>query len=513
MKGIQPFLFYFIHSNQQIKTIKMSNYFNTLTLREQLEQLGKCRFMDASEFEDGVDELKGRKIVIVGCGAQGLNQGLNMRDAGLDISYTLRQVAIDQKRESYRNATSNNFTVGTYEELIPTADLVLNLTPDKQHTNVINTIMPLMKKGATLSYSHGFNIVEEGMQIREDLTVIMVAPKCPGSEVREEYKRGFGVPTLIAVHPENDPEAKGWAQAKAYAVATGGHRAGVLESSFVAEVKSDLMGEQTILCGLLQTGAILSFDKMVEEGIQPDYAAKLIQYGWETVTEALKHGGITNMMDRLSNPAKIKAFEISEELKEIMRPLFQKHMDDIMTGHFSKTMMEDWANDDKNLFAWRAATGDTAFEKQKVTDQEIPEQEYFDHGTLLVAFVRAGVELAFEAMTDSGIIAASAYYESLHETPLIANTIARKKLYEMNRVISDTAEYGCYLFDHASKPLLTDFMKTVSTDLIGQKFTTTNGVDNRELIRINGIIRNHPVEIVGGRLRASMIAMKVIKSV
>ncbi len=83
----------------------------------------------------------------------------------------------------------------------------------------------------------------------------------------------------------------------------------------------------------------------------------------------------------------------------------------------------------------------------------------------------------------------------------------------MNRVISDTAEYGCYLFDHASKPLLTDFMKTVSTDLIGQKFTTTNGVDNRELIRINGIIRNHPVEIVGGRLRASMIAMKVIKSV
>lgn len=130
-----------------------------------------------------------------------------------------------------------------------------NLTPDKQHTQVVNAIMPLMKNGATLSYSHGFNIVEEGMQIRKDLTVIMVAPKCPGSEVREEYKRGFGVPTLIAVHPENDPEGKGLDQAKAYAVATGGHRAGVLRSSFVAEVKSDLMGEQTILCGLLQTGS------------------------------------------------------------------------------------------------------------------------------------------------------------------------------------------------------------------------------------------------------------------
>ena len=219
----------------------MSNYFNTLTLREKLEQLGKCRFMDASEFEDGVTALKGKKIVIVGCGAQGLNQGLNMRDSGLDISYALRQAAIDQNRASYVNASSNGFTVGTYEELIPSADVVLNLTPDKQHTNVVNTVMPLMKKGATLSYSHGFNIVEEGTQIRKDLTVIMVAPKCPGSEVREEYKRGFGVPTLTAVHPENDPEGKGWAQAKAYAVATGGHRAGVLESSFVAEVKSYFM--------------------------------------------------------------------------------------------------------------------------------------------------------------------------------------------------------------------------------------------------------------------------------
>ena len=190
----------------------MSNYFNTLSLREQLQQLGKCRFMEASEFSDGVQALKGKKIVIVGCGAQGLNQGLNMRDSGLDISYALREAAIREKRASYMNASENGFRVGTYEELIPTADLVINLTPDKQHTKVVGAVMPLMKKGATLSYSHGFNIVEEGMQIRKDLTVIMVAPKSPGSEVREEYKRGFGVPTLIAVHPENDPEGKGLAQ-------------------------------------------------------------------------------------------------------------------------------------------------------------------------------------------------------------------------------------------------------------------------------------------------------------
>jgi ketol-acid reductoisomerase len=486
------------------------NYFNTLPLRLQLDQLGRCRFMDRSEFADGVDILRGKKLVIVGCGSQGLNQGLNLRDSGLDVSYALRESAISGKRQSWKNATENGFTVGTYEELIPQADLVLNLTPDKQHTSVVTAIMPLMKHGACLSYSHGFNIVEEGMKIRDDITVIMVAPKCPGTEVREEYKRGFGVPTLIAVHTENDPNGDGLELAKAYAAGTGGHRAGVLQSSFIAEVKSDLMGEQTILCGMLQTGAILCFDKMVEKGIDAGYASKLIQYGWETVTEGLKHGGVTNMMDRLSNPAKIRAFYLAEELKSIMRPLYEKHQDDIMTGEFSRTMMADWANDDANLLKWRAATAETAFEKSTNTSADIPEQEFYDHGILLVAMVKAGVELAFEVMVSSGIIEESAYYESLHETPLIANTIARKKLYEMNVVISDTAEYGCYLFDHACRPLLADFMSKIDTDVIGKGIEGDNGVDNIELIAVNDAIRSHPVEVVGKTLRGYMTAMKRI---
>jgi ketol-acid reductoisomerase len=250
---------------------------------------------------------------------------------------------------------------------------------------------------------------------------------------------------------------------------------------------------------------------MIEEGVDANYAAKLVQFGWETITEALKYGGITNMMDRLSNPAKIKAFELSEQLKEILTPLFEKHMDDIMSGHFSKTMMEDWANGDKNLLSWRAATGETAFEKTQITNQKISEQEFFDNGILLVSFVRAGVELAFDTMVAAGIKEESAYYESLHETPLIANTIARKKLFEMNRIISDTAEYGCYLFDHAAKPLLEDFMKGIKTDVIGRGQNLKEfGVDNSQLIDVNEIIRYHPVEMVGYELRASMTAMKKI---
>ncbi|MBU0682012.1 MAG: ketol-acid reductoisomerase [Proteobacteria bacterium] len=486
------------------------NYFNTLPLRLQLEELGQCRFMDSSEF-DGVEALMGKKIVIVGCGAQGLHQGLNLRDSGLDVSYTLRQAAIDTKRQSWKNATENGFTVGTYEELIPKADVVINLTPDKQHSNVVAAVMPLMKQGACLSYSHGFNIVEEGMQIRKDLTVIMVAPKSPGTEVREEYKRGFGVPTLLAVHRMNDPQGIGWDLAKAYACGTGGDRAGCLESSFVAEVKSDLMGEQTILCGMLQTGSLLCYNKMMEKGIDSGYASKLIQYGWETITEALKHGGITNMMDRLSNPAKIKAFYLAEEIKEILEPLFLKHMDDIMSGHFSSTMMKDWANDDTNLLKWRAETGESAFEKSVSGTMAIAEQEYFDNAILMVAMVKAGVELAFDTMVSAGIKEESAYYESLHEVPLIANTIARKKLYEMNVVISDTAEYGCYLFNHAAFPMLQDFMKKIDTDVIGKGLTLkNNGVDNVELIQVNEAIRYTGVEAIGEELRSYMGAMKKI---
>lgn len=489
-----------------------NNYFNSIPWREARLQLGHCRSMAKEEFADGVNVLKGKKIVIVGCGAQGLNQGMCLRDSGLDVSYALRKSAIDEKRQSYKNAVENGFKVGTYDEMIPFADLVGNLTPDKQHTSVISEVQKIMKKGAALWYSHGFNMIEEGMQIRPDITVIMCAPKGPGTEVYHEFERGFGVPDLIAVHPENDPEGKGWAYAKALAVGMGGSKAGVLESSFVAEVKSDLMGEQTILCGMLQAGTIVCFEKMVKEGISAEYAAKFLMHGWNVICEALKWGGITNMMDRLSNPAKIKANELSKQIKTLLTPLYQKHMDDIISGEFSSTMMKDWANKDANLLAWREETGKLAFESVKEADVEISEQEFFDKGILMIAMVKAGCELAFETMVDAGIKPESAYYESLHEVPLIANLIDRKRLYEMNRVISDTAEYGCYLFARVAAPMLEkDFMPNIHTDVIGKGLDCKDcAVNNSELVAVNAEIRNHPIEIVGRKLREYMTAMKPV---
>merc|ERR1712147_325499 len=174
-------------------------------------------------------------------------------------------------------------------------------------------------------------------------------------------------------------------------------------------------------------------------------------------------------------------------------------------------MMADWDNNDVNLLKWRAETAETGFEKTPAGAVDILEQEYFDNAVLMVAMVKAGVELAFDAMVNVGMKPESAYYESLHETPLIANTIARKKLYEMNKVISDTAEYGCYLYTQACMPLLEDFMSKVDTDVIGTKYNNgDNGVDNQELLAVNERLTAHPVEVIGRELRGYMIAMKKV---
>lgn len=487
----------------------MSNYFNKLTFIQKLKHLKTCRFIKKEEFYEKNNILLSKKIVIIGCGSQGLNQGLNMRDSGIiDITYALKKDSILHKKESWKRATTNGFSVGNYEETIPQADIVINLAPDKQHELVLQHIEPLMKYKSILGYSHGFHIIEIGKKIRPDITVIMVAPKCPGTEVRQEYKRGFGVPTLIAVHEKNDPYNIGISLAKAWAFSLGSHHAGVLESSFIAEVKSDLMGEQTILCGLLQTGTIICFEYMIKNGINSEYATKLIQYGWEVITEALKQGGITLMMDRLSNTAKLRAFELSEQLKNILKPIFEKHMEDILTGAFSEKMIKDWENNDIQLLNWREKNSQILFEKTPNYPNNVTEQTYFDHGILMIAIIKSGIELSFEIMTQAGISAESAYYESLHELPLIANTIARKKLYEMNLIISDTAEYGSYLFSNTAVPILKNkIIPNLQPGDLGMSIKNIE-INNITLRTINEKINNQKIEKIGIKLRKYMQHMK-----
>jgi ketol-acid reductoisomerase len=167
-------------------------------------------------------------------------------------------------------------------------------------------------------------------------------------------------------------------------------------------------------------------------------------------------------------------------------------------------MMKDWYNDDVNLLTWRAHTRETGFEKSDAAEGRYTEADYFENGTLLLALVKSGVELAYETMVSSGIKEESAYYESLHELPLIANTIAREKLYEMNRIISDTAEYGCYLFDQVCRPLLSDFMNEIDANIMGAKYTDELILTKYNLSDVNNAIVNHSIEQVGKKLRAAM---------
>ena len=179
-----------------------------------------------------------------------------------------------------------------------------------------------------------------------------------------------------------------------------------------------------------------------------------------------------------------------------------------MSGNFSDGMMKDWVNDDIKLLGWREETGKTDFENTKSTDQHIKNQDYFDRGIVMIAFVKSGVELAFETMVEAGIIEESAYYESLHELPLIANLISRKKLYEMNSIISDTAEYGCYLFCNKAKPLLKNYIDELNPKFFADKFEQVNSSGGDTIKKINFEIKNHSVEKIGAKLRKSMTAMK-----
>ncbi|VAX76907.1 ketol-acid reductoisomerase [Buchnera aphidicola] len=482
----------------------MSNFFNSLSFREKLIELKTGSLMKKNEFSKCYKFLKKKNIVIVGCGAQGLNQGLNLRDSGYQVSFALREDSIKNKSISWSNAIKEKFFVDTYEKLIPNADLVINLTPDKQHSNVVKKLQILMKHGSVLGYSHGFNIVEEGECIRPDITVIMVAPKCPGTEVRKEFLIGFGVPALIAVHKKNDPYSKGLDIAKAWAFGLGSHKAGILRSSFVAEVKSDLMGEQTILCGMLQACSLACYNHLIEKGYSSDYSATILQFGWEKLAECMKEGGITLLLARLSSSAKVRAYELSLKLKNLLKPLFSLHMDDIISGVFSKKMMSDWKNKDYQLNIWRNDLKKTKFENACLyTNRNIENYEYFEKCTLMVAMLKAGVELSFETMIETGITPESAYYESLHELPLITNTISRKRLYEMNLVISDTAEYGSYLFSERALPILNKFLTSINCEDLGESISEKN-ISNSKLLEINTLTYQHKIERIGEKLRLYM---------
>jgi ketol-acid reductoisomerase len=278
--------------------------------------------------------IKGKKVTIVGYGSQGHAHALNLNDSGVKVTVGLRRDGA-----SWNKAKTAGLNVKEVSTAIQGADFVMMLMPDEHIAKVYrDDVAAGIKKGATLAFAHGFNIHYGQVVPREDLDVVMVAPKAPGHTVRSTYVQGGGVPMLIALH--QNPSQKARDMALSYAAAIGGGKAGVIETTFKEETETDLFGEQTVLCGgataLVQTG----FEVLVEAGYAPEMAYFECLHELKLIVDLMYEGGIANMRYSISNNAEYGDFTrgpriITEETKNEMRRILKE----IQTGAYAQEFL------------------------------------------------------------------------------------------------------------------------------------------------------------------------------
>ncbi len=241
--------------------------------------------------------IQSKKVTIIGYGSQGHAHANNLKESGVQVTVGLRAGSASAVK-----AEAAGLDVQPIEKAAHDADVVMILAPDEHQARLYRDLIePNIKQGAALAFAHGFNIHFEQIVPREDLDVIMVAPKGPGHLVRSTYTQGGGVPSLIAVYQDASGQAKDLALS--YASANGGGRAGVIETSFREETETDLFGEQAVLCGgataLVQAG----FETLVEAGYAPEMAYFECLHELKLIVDLMYEGGIANMRYSISNTA------------------------------------------------------------------------------------------------------------------------------------------------------------------------------------------------------------------
>ena len=248
--------------------------------------------------KDDVNEhqLQSKKITILGYGSQGRAHAMNLKDSGLNVVVGLRQDG-----SSWNKAIEDGLVVKTIEEAVSDSDLIAFLVPDMAQPQIYQSIESGIKNSATILFAHGFNIHYNQIEPREDLDVILIAPKSPGDLVRREYKQGKGVPCLMAVYKDNSGQAE--ADAMAYAHGIGGSRAGILSTTFAEETETDLFGEQAVLCGGCTELIIAGFDTLVEAGYQPEVAYFECMHELKLIVDLMYEGGIAKMHEFVSETA------------------------------------------------------------------------------------------------------------------------------------------------------------------------------------------------------------------
>ncbi|WP_086931206.1 ketol-acid reductoisomerase [Agarilytica rhodophyticola] len=292
--------------------------------------------------------VQGKKVTVVGYGSQGHAHANNLKDSGVDVTVALRP-----ESSSAQKATAAGLAVKSVAEAVADADLVMVLTPDEFQSSLYkNEIEPNLKQGATLAFAHGFAIHYNQIVPREDLDVIMIAPKAPGHTVRSEYVKGGGIPDLVAIHQDATGNAK--ALALSYASAIGGGRTGIIETSFKDETETDLFGEQAVLCGGAVELVKMGFETLTEAGYAPEMAYFECLHELKLIVDLMYEGGIANMNYSISNNAEFGEYVtgprvINEESRKAMRQALK----DIQDGEYAKKFILEGQANYPSMTAWR----------------------------------------------------------------------------------------------------------------------------------------------------------------
>ncbi len=282
------------------------------------------------EHDADLNVLSGKTVAVIGYGSQGHSQAQNLRDSGV-------KVIIGQRPgKSAKQAEEDGFQVVSVQEAAQTADVLQILLPDESQSKVYREeILPYLRKGQTLMFSHGFNIHFRQVVPTEFVDVIMVAPKGPGHLVRRVYESGGGVPALVAV--EQDASGQAMATALAYAKGIGATKAGVLTTTFREETETDLFGEQAVLCGGLAGLIKAGFETLVEAGYQPEVAFFECMHEVKLIVDLIYEGGLSRMNFSISDTAEFGGYMaqnkiVTDETRKAMKGL----LTDIQEGTFAR---------------------------------------------------------------------------------------------------------------------------------------------------------------------------------
>jgi ketol-acid reductoisomerase len=275
--------------------------------------------------------IKGRKVTIVGYGSQGHAHAQNLKDSGVKVTVALRKGGA-----SWEKAKKAGLKVEEIAKAVKDADVVMMLLPDENIPQVYNEeVAPHMKKGAALAFAHGFNVHYNQVIPRDDVDVIMVAPKGPGHTVRSEYLRGGGVPSLIAVYQDKSGKAKDIALS--YAAANGGTKGGVIETNFREETETDLFGEQAVLCGGLVELIKAGYETLTDAGYAPEMAYFECLHEVKLIVDLIFEGGIANMNYSISNNAEYGEYVTGPKvIGAEARAAMQEALKNIQNGEYAK---------------------------------------------------------------------------------------------------------------------------------------------------------------------------------